>query len=190
MKARCPLKGVVFTEFLGLVEELGGFELSDAVITDASLDGVYTALGSYPYEQLVSLVEKLSTRLGEPEAALLQRFGRHLFGRFLKLYPELFRDYDHAFALLARLDDTVHVEVRKLYPEATPPRFEARLREGRMELTYTSVRPFADLARGLLDACLEHYEEEIEVLETDPRGDRRQVRFELRRKQLVPSPCA
>lgn len=185
MKGRCPLKGVIFAEFLGLVEQLGGFELSDRVITDAGLDGAYTALGSYPYEELVALVEQLSQRLGQPVAVLLEQFGRHLFGRFLQLYPELFHHHQDAFALLARLDDTIHVEVRKLYPEATPPRFECRLDQDAMELVYTSVRPFADLARGLLNACLEHYGERIEVDEQDTRGDRRQVRFEMRRHELV-----
>ncbi|MGE0492140.1 MAG: heme NO-binding domain-containing protein [Vulcanimicrobiota bacterium] len=185
MKARCPLKGVIFTEFLGLVEQIGGFELGDGVITAAGLDGAYTALGNYPYEELVALVEQLSLRLGQPVAVLLEQFGRHLFGRFLQLYPDLFRDHRDAFALLARLDDTIHVEVRKLYPEATPPRFECRLDGDSMELVYTSVRPFADLARGLLNACLEGYGEGIEVHEQDARGDRRQVRFDLRRQELV-----
>jgi hypothetical protein len=54
--------------------------------------------------------------------------------------------------------------VKKIYPDAELPKFSViKHSEKEMEITYTSCRPFAYLAKGLILGCSEHYDEKIVV---------------------------
>ncbi|MEB4593276.1 heme NO-binding domain-containing protein [Candidatus Thiothrix sp. Deng01] len=155
------MKGLVFTEFLEMVESSFSAEMADDIIDGSELasGGVYTAVGTYPHAEMVALVQTLSRKTGIPTPALVKTFGRYLFGRFVKLYPLFFDNAPDAFDFLESIEDHVHTEVRKLYPDAELPTFETT-REGRRKLTmtYRSRHPFADLAEGLIEGCLEHYQ--------------------------------
>ena len=79
-------------------------------------------------------------------------------GMALLTLPAFFSGVDSAFTFLASIDGHIHVEVRKLYPDAELPRFECRmLGPSQMEMIYTSSRPFADLAEGLIVGCAKHF---------------------------------
>jgi len=53
---------------------------------------------------------------------------------------------------------TIHVEVRKLYPDAELPTFTCDTSTpGRLTMLYRSSRPFADLAEGLIAGCIAHF---------------------------------
>ena len=56
------MKGVVFTEFLEMVEDQFGYETVDAIIVNSKVpsEGAYTAVGTYPSSEIFSLVEHLS----------------------------------------------------------------------------------------------------------------------------------
>lgn len=114
------MKGVVFTEFMELVETRMGLEMLDRIITEADLpnDGAYTSVGTYDHAELVRLVQALSNASGLTVPQLIHLFGEHLFQRFSVQYKALFADSRTAFDFLARIDDVIHVEVRKLYPDA------------------------------------------------------------------------
>jgi hypothetical protein len=78
----------------------------------------------------------------------------------------------------------VHVEVRKLYPDAELPTFDtSRTDDNTMVMVYRSTRPFADLARGLIEGCIVHYGEPVDVHMEDLSDEgRTHVRFTLRRQ--------
>ena len=84
--------GIVFTEFLDLVESAYAPEMVDEIIDDAELvsHGAYTAVGSYDHSELIALIDALSKRTGESVDSLVQIFGKHLFGRFADRYPMFF----------------------------------------------------------------------------------------------------
>jgi hypothetical protein len=88
------------------------------------------------------------------------------------------------FDFLSRIEDHVHAEVRKLYPDAELPTFETRLSDsGTLEMTYRSRRPFADLALGLIQGCLKHYGEDVSIEQVDLSDDgRTHVCFTLRQQ--------
>jgi hypothetical protein len=185
------MKGVVFTEFLQMVESRFGADVADGLFEAGGLasGGAYTAVGAYDAGELVLLVGRLSERVGMPAAALVRAFGRYLFGRFAVLYPGLFAGVASAFDFLDRVDGVIHVEVRKLHPQASLPRFETRRTgHGGMEMIYRSQNPFADLAEGLIEGCGEHFGEAIgirwEPLE-GPEGHA--VRFILTTRAAVPA---
>jgi len=83
------MKGIVFTEFLEMVEKEFGYEMVDQIIQENNLKsgGVYTAIGTYDHAEIVALLTSLSSATEVEAAALLKAFGRYLFDTFLKNYP-------------------------------------------------------------------------------------------------------
>ncbi len=160
------MKGIVFTEFIEMVEETFSLKMADEIIEQCKLPsgGAYTAVGTYDHNELLKLVSQLGHVTKTSVPTLVHAFGKHLFGRFVSAYPEFFVGVDSAFEFMSHVDDYIHVEVRKLYPDAELPRFDTiRLENERLELLYYSNRPFADLAEGLIVGCLEYFGEEATV---------------------------
>lgn len=179
------MKGVVFTEFLEMVESRFSADMVDDIIDDADLPsgGAYTAVGTYPHDEMVALVVALSQRSGAAVRDLLLAFGEHLFGRFVVGYPAFFSGTSDAFTFLAGIEDIIHSEVRKLYPDAELPRFDVERHTDReLVLLYQSGRHFEDLAEGLMRGCIAHFGGGIAISRTGVgEGDARSERFVLTR---------
>ena len=179
------MKGVVFTEFLEMVESRFSADMVDDIIDDANLPsgGAYTAVGTYPHDEMVALVVALSQRSGAAVRDLLLAFGEHLFGRFVAGYPTFFVGVTDAFTFLAGIEDIIHREVRKLYPDAELPRFDIERHTDReLVLLYQSGRHFEDLAEGLMRGCIVHFGGGITIVRTVVgEGDARSERFVLTR---------
>jgi hypothetical protein len=175
------MKGIVFSEFMDLVEEKFGLELLDELIESTELPsgGSYTAVGTYPHSEMVSMVVRLSELTKVPVSDLLNVFGRHLFQTFHKNYPGFFAEVKHPFDLLEQIDNHIHVEVKKLYPDAELPRFEAERSDAEMTLIYRSERKMSDLALGLIEAAAEHYETDLKVEKELLKADGTAVKFKL-----------
>ena len=60
------MKGIVFTEFLDLVEEKFGLEMVDRIISSSELEseGVYTSVGTYSFSEMLQLLQHLSENTG------------------------------------------------------------------------------------------------------------------------------
>ncbi|MEM7368405.1 MAG: heme NO-binding domain-containing protein [Bacteroidota bacterium] len=175
------MKGIVFTEFLEMVEDKFGFETADNIVSQASLpsEGIYTAVGTYDHMEMVQLVSNLSQESQMEIPTLLQAFGHHLFSRFAAGYGHFFEGVPNAFTFLSKLESYIHIEVKKLYPDAELPRFDIQfLDDQRLEMVYHSDRGFADFAEGLLNGCIEHFDENIEIMRTNLDGSKK-VRFVL-----------
>lgn len=160
------MKGVVFTEFFGMVEQEFSADLVDDLIdaTQPASGGAYTAVGTYDHREIVAMVVELSARSGTPVPDLLQAFGRYLFGRFHAMYPVFFEGVDGSFAFLDSIERVIHAEVRKLHPDAELPRFETELLgDDGMVLVYRSPRHMEDLAAGLIAGCAEHFGDEVHI---------------------------
>lgn len=154
------MKGVVFTEFVEMVESKFGSAMVDRIIEKSELPsgGSYTVVGTYDHSEILKLVGELSTATETPAPALVKAFGRHLLGFFATHYPQFFTAVASPADFLERVDDYIHVEVRKLYPDAQLPRFVPhRTGPDSMTLDYRSPRPFADLAEGLIEGCAAHF---------------------------------
>ena len=177
------MKGLVFTEFLDLVEEQFGLKVKDKMLTDLSLPsgGSYTAIGTYSHKEILKMVTKLSELVGVEVSSLVKIFGKHLFTRFEKLYPQYFEGIDSSFEFLESIESKIHVEVKKLYPDAELPTFDSkRIPGGQFELIYKSKRPFSQLALGLIEGCLDYYKDS-KVIETKVLSEQApyQTRFRL-----------
>ncbi len=184
------MKGIVFTEFLEMVESRFSPELADSIIESANLPsgGAYTTVGTYDHNEMLELVSCLSKETGTSTAELTRSFGAHLFKRFSVLFPKYFDGVDSSFRFLELIESYIHVEVRKLYPEAELPSFECDTSEpGCLRLTYHSTRPFAALAEGLIRGCLDHYGETADIEVDDlSNGAGTAARFLITRRGPLP----
>jgi len=180
------MKGIVFCEFVEMLEQEFSADMADEIISGAALEsgGAYTTVGTYDHHEMLALVTQLSEKTGTPVPDLVEAFGRYLFGRFVDLYPAFFEGVDGAFSFLDRIEEHVHVEVRKLYPDAELPTFKtSRTDDNTMVMVYQSTRPFADLAKGLIEGCIAHYGEPVDVQMEDLSDEgRTHVRFTLMRQ--------
>jgi len=175
------MKGIVFTAFLDMVETAFSPDMVDSIVQAAALPhgGAYTAVGTYPHAEMGRLVAELSARCGTPPAELLRHYGRHLFGHFHQEHGHFFDDVKDSFGFLARVEEVIHVEVRKLYPDAELPEFETTsVSEYHLRMTYRSPRCLGDFAEGLIQGCIAHFGDEIRLSRRDEPGGRTVV-FEL-----------
>ncbi|MGH8809233.1 MAG: heme NO-binding domain-containing protein [Noviherbaspirillum sp.] len=158
--------GMVFTEFIEMVEDRFSPAVADSVIEASNLPhgGAYTAVGYYSHEEIVALVVQLSKQTGIPVPDLVTAFGKHLLGRFSEHYPQMFASHTSLFSFLASIDAEIHREVRKLYPQAQLPRFTVlESSERLMRMAYESPRSMEALAVGLILGAAEHFGEQVEV---------------------------
>jgi len=179
------MKGVVFTEFLEMVEDRFSPDIADQIVEQSELasGGAYTTLGTYDHGEMLTLVTHLSEATGAPVGDLVKAFGSHLFGRFVENYPVFFEQTGTAFDFLNNVEDYIHVEVRKLYPDAELPSIACEMpAPDQLDMTYRSSRPFAALAEGLVSACIDHFGEKIDMQVEDlSDGAGTAARFVLRR---------
>jgi hypothetical protein len=154
------MKGIVFTEFLELVDARWGIEMSESLIEACQLPsgGAYTAVGIYDHREIAALATELSKRSGMPLADLLKVFGRHLFGKLAAAHPRLVDTSDGLLDFLGKVETYIHVEVRKLYPDAELPTFRTVMNpDGSLDMLYLSSRHLEDLCEGLIQGAADRF---------------------------------
>lgn len=180
------MKGIVFTEFLEMVEDRFSPEIADKIIeaSELSSGGAYTSVATYHHGELIELVTNLSKESEIDVPILVQAFGEYLMQRFVTMYPVFFMSAKDTFGFLEQVDNHVHVEVKKLYPDAELPRFfTERISDTQLKMEYSSQRPFAPLAEGLIRGCIAYYKETIDMQTTDlSNGKNNHVEFLLTKR--------
>ncbi|MEY2861095.1 MAG: hypothetical protein RL392_1553 [Pseudomonadota bacterium] len=174
------MKGMVFTEFLEMVEAKFSADMVDDIIDDANLPsgGAYTAVGTYDHGELVQMVVALSKRTDIAVPALVHTFGEHLFGRFYALFPAFFQGVTSALDFLEGIETVIHTEVRKLYPDAQLPQFDCTRSADGLQMLYSSPRHFGDLAEGLIRGAVAHFGDQLQITRNNqPNGD---IVFDMR----------
>lgn len=172
--------GIVFTEFFEMVEEKFGYEMVDGLIelSNSPTKGVYTAIGTYDHAEIVEHVVNLhkKTEIAIPD--LLRTFGQYLHGTFAKNYSGFFNEASNGFDFLESIERYIHVEVKKLYPNAELPTFDSeRIGDDQMILHYKSDRRMGDFAFGLIEKTMEYYKEPAEIKMENVEADGSQVKF-------------
>jgi predicted hydrocarbon binding protein len=148
------------------------------VLDAAGSKGVYTAVGSYPDQELTSLVGAAAGMLDVTPDDLVREFGRKAIPHFAERYPQFFAPHSDTRSFVLTLNEVIHPEVRKLFPGADVPTFEFSLPDERtVELAYVSTRRLCSFAEGLVLGSTEHFGETVEMRQTScmKRGDPRCV---------------
>lgn len=159
------MKGMVFTELFELIEEKFGYDRLDDVIDASKLEnnGSYAATGNYPFDELVRIVTSLSEQTGIEVAALLEVYGEYLFPKLLKVIPSLEKTTD-ILSFVESVEDHIHVQVKKLYPDADLPTFEVvSFNEKELKFNYVSSKNIPQLAKGLIVGASKYFEQNVNV---------------------------
>lgn len=168
------MKGIIFTEFLEMVERDYGFEALNGIIDKSKLEsnGIYSGVGTYDFKELGQLVKQLSLSTGMKENELLKKFGHYVFDTFYKNYGAFFANIEYPFQLLEQVDSHIHRDVKKLYPDAELPRFETkRIGSDTMEMLYSSKRRMEYFALGLMEASFIHFSINFSINMEDKGND-------------------
>jgi len=179
------MKGIVFTEFLEMVEAQFGIVIADRIINEDQLEsgGVYTSVGTYNHTEMVQLVTNLSKETELPVHDLLRAYGKHFFTMATVSYQQFFHSIEDSFQFLSGIENYIHVEVLKLYPDAELPRFEInQVSSNELIMIYHSERRLAHFAQGLIEACVDYFNELIDLEVIDMSGDGSEVKFILVKK--------
>ena len=160
------MKGIVFTEFLEMVETQFGLETVDTIIdaSDLSSGGAYTAVGTYEFGEMLQLVTHLSHISQIPVNDLLYTFGLYLFQGLSKAHPEVVQSYQNPLSLLYSIEDHIHIQVKKLYPDAELPTFKIlEHTDYSLTMIYSSSRGLYALAHGLIEKTFQHFQKQVDV---------------------------
>jgi hypothetical protein len=174
------MKGIVFTEFLDLVEERFGLEMVDAIISQSKLEskGVYTSIGTYSFSELLQLLQNLKIQTGISIDNLLLIYGEHFFSVIETNYKDLLSSYNDPIEMLASIENHIHVEVRKIYTDAELPTFIIKEKtKKRLILIYKSSRSMHHFGLGLMNKTFEHFNSKATIVLEKIKKDGTEVKF-------------
>ncbi len=176
------MKGIIFTEFLELVENKFGLATVEEIIEKADLPskGSYTAVGTYSFSEMLGLLQQLSKKTKLSIDDLLYTYATHFFNVILESYPKLIESYKDPIELLSSVEDHIHIEVRKIYPDAELPTFETLERtQNHLVMIYRSSRAMYSFGLGLMHKTCEHFNTKTEILMEKIKPDGTEVKFSI-----------
>ena len=174
------MKGIVFTEFLDLVEEKFGLETVDEIISKSALasEGIYTSIGTYSFSEMLQLLQHLSIKTEISIDNLLLVYGEHFFSVIEKSYPGLLATYKDPIDMLSSIENHIHVEVRKIYPEAELPTFIVEEKtKNSLIMIYKSSRAMHHFGLGLMNKTFQHFKSTASIVLEKIKEDGTEVKF-------------
>ena len=174
------MKGIVFTEFLELVEDKFGLEMVDTIISNSDLksNGIYTSVGTYSFSEMLQLLNHLKDNTGMSIDNLLLVYGEHFFGTLTNNYPDLIAYYKDPIQMISSVEDHIHAEVKKIYPDSELPTFEViEKTNNSLIMIYKSSRAMHHFGLGLINKTFEHFNKKTIIQLEKIKEDGTEVRF-------------
>ncbi len=174
------MKGIVFTEFLELVELKFGLEMVDKIIYQSELQskGIYTSIGTYQFSEMLQLLKNLNKNTSIPIDELLLLYGEYFFNAIETSYPGLLETYNDPIELLSSVEHHIHVEVRKIYSDAELPTFIVKEKTSNsLVMVYKSNRSMHHFGLGLMNKTFEYFNSKATILLEKIKEDGTEVKF-------------
>jgi predicted hydrocarbon binding protein len=164
------MKGIVFVKFNEFIEELWGEEFWDEILDEAALpsEGIYTTVGTYDDQELFTLIGLVVDKKNISAKDAQFAFGKWVFKELYKMAPAGAHDFKDVFEFLHAVQNFIHVEVKKLNPDALLPEFEF-LSETPNQLSfhYQSPRKLCFFCEGIVYGLAEHTGQEIKISQSE-----------------------
>ncbi len=177
------MKGVIFTHFVEYVNSVHGDSIALKTLSSADRlgsDGSYIESESYPYEELFQLVGNLAAQTGVTLAATFENFGEYLFINLARQFGHFFAPDETLFSFLQKLEDHIHMEVRRKYPGADLPGFTfTQIDENNLKMVYSSQRAMSDFGIGMIKGAAVWFRRQVFVGKKDITPDHSGTRVEL-----------
>lgn len=156
------MKGIIFTNFADFISDSFGLVAWQNILDDTALDedGCYVGTMTYPDNEFMMLFISACTHCQRDAVQMQLEFGRWLFPILLAKSPAEVKLIDNLIEFLFSIDTLIHVEVKKLDPEAhTPSLHCTQLDEKTVCLDYLSSRGMGYFAQGLIEGASSHFNE-------------------------------
>lgn len=160
------MKGIVLIKFGEFVEQSWGTPFWEELIDEADLpsEGVYTSVATVDDSELLDLIALLVKKKNiTPQQAQIE-FGKWVFTELLSLAPAETHSFNDVFEFLYGVQNLIHVEVKKLNPDAILPEFDF-LEEtaNRLVFEYRSPRLLCRFCEGLIVGLAEHTQQQVNI---------------------------
>lgn len=158
------MKGVVFNLMEKYIEKNLGDGRYEEIMERCTLTTKvpFVGPGTYPDEDLMTIVAETIKMGGIPLPETLRSFGRFCFYKLSEKYPCFVSPYTHPKPFLKSVESIIHVEVKKLYEDAMPPAFTYfDSAPDRLVIQYKSGRRLCQFMEGLIEGVAGHYQSPI-----------------------------
>ena len=177
------MKGIIFTSFIGYMQEHHGDAIATETLRQAGVlkdDGGYIEQETYPYEDMFELAGNLAAITGVTLSATFEDFGAYLFINLAKRFGSFFAPDETLFSFLQKLESHIHVEVRKKYPDANLPGFTFnQVDENNLHMIYTSERAMSDFGMGMIKGAATWFKRDVFVGKQDLTPDHSGTRVQI-----------
>lgn len=177
------MKGLIFIHFMEYMQNVHDASIARETLASAErlgADGKYKESDTYPYEELFQLAGNLAAQTGVTMAAIFENFGEYLFINLARQFGHFFAPDETLFSFLQKLEDHIHVEVRKKYPGANLPGFTFnQIDKNNLKMIYTSERAMSDFGIGMIKGAAIWFRRQVFVGKKDLTPDRSGTRVEL-----------
>jgi len=160
------MQGSIFTTFSDMIIEKMGMEQWNELIkqTEPKSQGIYTSGEQYEDSELVNMVVMLSQKTAVSPETLIQAFGQYLFTSLYDNCPTDVSSIKTLREFLKQIDSVIHVEVKRLHPNAYLPKFSYEDGLGSdLIMYYSSKRRLCHASIGLIYGAAEHFNENITI---------------------------
>lgn len=162
------MKGDFFNLLEKFVIKNFGEESFEKIYTSAcphfSHKGPFLGTEIYPDSDFVGLLVSAISHLGVSLETAQYEFGKFCFPMLWEKLPVASRNFQDAKTFLLSIHSTIHVEVKKLHPKATPPNFDyIDPAPDELVMIYDSPRRMFWLVEGLIAGCAEQFNQRIEI---------------------------
>ncbi len=159
------VKGILFNLAEEVVEAAYGAATWERIIDASQVSGAYTTLGNYPDEEFSKIIGGAVQVLGAPEATVVSSIAEGAIPLLSERYPDFFVGHDSARSFVLTLNDIIHPEVKKLYPDVNVPEFDFIDQGPDTELLigYHSARQLCALAEGFIRGAATRYGETVAI---------------------------
>ncbi len=160
------MKGIVFNLLESFVVDNFDDETWDNIFLSTELESTepFIAPSTYEDQDLLNLVGTATQKLNIESSDLLRSFGRYCFSRLVGKYPVYVKDITSPIVFINIVDEVIHVEVKKLMPEAYLPKLSVKqTAENTLEIKYESKRMLCPLMEGLVLGCSDFFKHSAQI---------------------------
>ena len=127
---------------------------------------------------MLQLLQNLNSNTGIAIDDLLLVYGEHFFNVIENSYPGLLATYKDPIEMLASIENHIHVEVRKIYPDAELPTFIIEEKtDTSLTMIYQSSRAMHHFGLGLMNRTFKHFNSTASIIIEKIKEDGTEVKF-------------
>jgi hypothetical protein len=186
------MKGIIFTEFLDLVEERFGLEMVDKIICQSRLEseGIYTSIGTYSFYEFLQLLHNLSKNNSISIINLLRVYATQIFSAMDTIHPDMLKSYNDSIEMIAAMNqhiekifttkDASHEQLLKAKSFSPLPQFIVKEKtKNSLIINYKSQRRMEHFWLGLMHEMFQHFDETATIVLEKVKKDGSEVKFTI-----------